>query len=103
MCWLKPIERRFDFSVDKLKLFDQPFDTFVLVCTSQVKISKKKIFSQIFMKSSIQPNLDIKNSKIELIFPIFSSSFSFLPPLVNNGLKSMSQKFFSQIFMKIST
>ena len=71
-----------------------PFDTSVLVCPSTAKISKKT-FSQIFMKSSTQPNFDMENSKIELIFPNFSFSSLFLPRLVKNVFKNGSKIFFS--------
>ena len=62
------------------------------------------------MKSATQPNFDMENSKIELIFPIFSSSSLFLPRLVKNVfkrgqkcLKKMGQIFFPSIFIKIAT
>ena len=73
-------------------IYINPFNTSVLVCPSQV---------QIFMKSFIQPNFDVENSKIESIFPYFSSSFSFLPWLIKNVLKNGSKFFFHKFSWKL--
>ena len=68
----------------------------------QVKISKKNLFSQIFMKSSIEPNSDMESSKIELIFPNFFISIFSFASISQNVLKG-EPNFFPPIFMKITS
>ena len=56
-----------------------PFDTSVLVCPSQVKYFEKKLFSEIFMKSSLEPNFEYGEFKNRTHFPkyfIFISIFA---------------------------
>ena len=70
-----------------------PFDISTL-CPSHVKILKKNCFSQIFMNSSIQPNFDMKNSKIELIFPDFFIFIFIFASISQKWLKKMSLRKF---------
>ena len=56
--------------------------------------NKKKRFSEIFMKSSIQPNFHMENSKIELIFPYFSILIFIFASISQKWLKKWVKFFF---------
>ena len=78
-----------------LRLWLNPFETSVLVCPSQVKISKKNSFPQIFMKSFMQPKFNMENSKIELIFSNFFIFIFIFASISQECHKKWVKKFFS--------
>ena len=61
----------------------------------------RTFFPQIFMKIAIEPNSDVENSKIKLIFPIFFI-YTFIFALISQKYLKKWVNFFSQIFMKIA-
>ena len=87
-------KRVFDSFINSLCIIN-PFDTSVLVCPFQVKISEKTFFLRFLWKVPYNLILIWRIKKSNLFFQIFLSSFSFLPRLVKNVLKSGSGIFFS--------
>ena len=73
-----------------------PFDTSVLVCASQEKISKKNFFDT-FWKVPYNLNLIWRMQVLNSFSHIFSSSFSFLPRLVKNILKTGQNFLFTDL------
>ena len=61
------------------------------------KIFEKKLFSEIFMKSYIQPNFHMENSKIEFIFPYFII-FIFISASISQKCPKSGSKFFVHRF-----
>ena len=87
-------KRVFDSFINSLCIIN-PFDTSVLVCPFQVKISEKTFFLRFLWKVPYNLILIWRIKKSNLFFQIFLSSFSFLPRLVKNVLKNGSRIFFS--------
>ena len=56
---------------------------------------EKKLFSQIFMKSSSEPNFDMENSRINLIFQYFFVSIFIFTLISQKCLKKCVKLFFS--------
>ena len=83
----------FDMENSKIKLIFPIFFIFIFIFATitqeclkkigqKIKMSYKMgqiLFSQIFMKISLQPNFDVENSNIKLIFAIFFIPSLFLP------------------------
>ena len=87
-------KRVFDSFINSLCIIN-PFDTSVLVCPFQVKISEKTFFLRFLWKVPYNLILIWRIKKSNLFFQIFLSSFSFLPRIVKNVLKNGSGIFFS--------
>ena len=70
-----------------------PFNTSVLVCASQVKISKKNFFLTFLWKVPRNLILIWRIQKLNSFSHIFSSSSSFLLRLVKDNVSEMGQSF----------